>query len=95
VRARESLQLKIYALAWQQTSDDHARPAAVELHFIESGAVGRALVTGDTLGEAREAIAVAAAGIRARQFTATPGYSQCGFCAYNAICPARARGAFG
>jgi len=94
-RAQDSLQLKIYALAWQQTSDDHARPAAVELHFIESGAVGRALVTEETLGEAREAITTAAAGIRARQFGATPGYSVCGFCAYNAICPARARGAFG
>ena len=94
-RAQDSLQLKIYALAWLETSDDHARPAAVELHFIESGAVGRAEVTEETLAEARAAISAAAAGIRARQFGATPGYSQCGFCAYNAICPARARGAFG
>ena len=33
--------------------------------------------------------------LTARQFGATPGYRECGYCAYNAICPARARGAFG
>jgi DNA helicase-2/ATP-dependent DNA helicase PcrA len=94
-RAAESLQLKIYALAYEQTSEDRRRPAAVELHFIESGAVGRADVTEATLTEARESIAVAAQGIRARQFGATPGWRECGYCAYNAICPAKARGAFG
>ncbi|MEP7028887.1 MAG: ATP-dependent DNA helicase, partial [Candidatus Eisenbacteria bacterium] len=94
-RAKESLQLAVYALAYEETSEDHRRPAAVELHFIESGVVGRAPVLDATIARARESITTAAAGIRARHFTATPGYRECGYCAYNAICPAKARGAFG
>ncbi len=94
-RAAGSLQLAVYALAYEETSEDHRRPAAVELHFIESGVVGRADVTEQTIAGARDSILRAATGIRAREFTATPGYKECGYCAYNAICPAKARGAFG
>ncbi|MGH7432206.1 MAG: PD-(D/E)XK nuclease family protein [Candidatus Methylomirabilales bacterium] len=34
-----------------------------------------------------DAIQRAAAGLRARDYTATPGYQQCGACAYREICP--------
>jgi hypothetical protein len=89
-RAAESLQLKLYALAYGLA---HGKtPGAVELQFIESGVVGRALVGEETLAEARTCIATASAGIRARAFDATPGYLECGYCAYNAICPAKSRG---
>jgi len=33
------------------------------------------------------AIQRVAAGLRARDYTATPGYQQCGACAYREICP--------
>jgi DNA helicase-2/ATP-dependent DNA helicase PcrA len=89
-RAEESLQLKLYALAYGLS---HGKtPGAVELQFIESGVVGRAAVSEETLAEARASIAGASAGIRARAFEATPGYLECGYCAYNAICPAKSRG---
>jgi ATP-dependent DNA helicase UvrD/PcrA len=87
-RARESLQLKMYALAHQQATGE--LPARVELRFLESGLAGRHAPTDQDLADARTAIEEAAAGIRARQFEATPGYQTCRYCAYNQICPSTA-----
>ena len=64
-RARESLQLKMYALAQQQMTG--RLPARVELRFLESGLTGGHVPTESDLAEARSAIEAAAAGIRARQ----------------------------
>ena len=87
-RARESLQLKIYALAQERTTGQ--LPARVELRFLESGLTGRHRPTDRDLAEAEAAIAAAAAGIRARRFSATPGYQTCRYCPYNQICPSTA-----
>jgi DNA helicase-2/ATP-dependent DNA helicase PcrA len=87
-RARESLQLKIYALA--QFEMTGRLPARVELRFLESGLVGRHKPTELDLAKAREAIADAARGIRHREFEATPEYQACRYCPYNQICPSTA-----
>jgi len=87
-RARESLQLKMYALAQKEMTG--RLPARVELRFLESGLAGRHKPTEKNLVEAREAIEAAAAGIRARRFDPTPGYQTCRYCAYNQICPSTA-----
>ena len=87
-RARESLQLKIYALA--QFEMTGRLPARVELRFLESGLVGRHKPTDLDLAKAREAIADAARGIRHREFEATPEYQACRYCPYNQICPSTA-----
>jgi DNA helicase-2/ATP-dependent DNA helicase PcrA len=87
-RARESLQLKMYALA-QKEMTGHL-PARVELRFLESGLTGGHVPTEGDLAEARAAIETAAAGIRARCFEPTPGYQTCRYCAYNQICPSTA-----
>ena len=87
-RARESLQLKMYALAQKEMTG--RLPARVELRFLESGLTGGHAPTEADLAEAREAIEAAAAGIRARRFEATPGYQTCRYCAYNQICPSTA-----
>ncbi|MFQ5827855.1 MAG: ATP-dependent helicase [Candidatus Methylomirabilia bacterium] len=84
-RARESLQLKIYALAYQEMTE--TLPAHVELRFLESGLVGHHRMTEVDVREAADKIKEAAAGIRARQFEATPGYQVCRYCAYNQVCP--------
>ena len=84
-RARESLQLKIYALAQHELTG--RLPARVELRFLESGLTGRHRPTEEDLREARAAIDEAARGIRQRQFEATPGYQVCRYCPYNQICP--------
>jgi DNA helicase-2/ATP-dependent DNA helicase PcrA len=87
-RARESLQLKIYALAWRAMTG--RLPARVELRFLESGLAGRHRPTEADLSDAREAIEAAARGIRQRRFDPTPGYQVCRYCPYNQICPSTA-----
>jgi DNA helicase II / ATP-dependent DNA helicase PcrA len=84
-RASESLQLKIYALAWREMTG--ALPQRVELRFVDSALVGRHTPTIDDLGEATEAVKLAAAGIRARRFDATPSFNACRYCAYEQVCP--------
>jgi DNA helicase-2/ATP-dependent DNA helicase PcrA len=87
-RAKDSLQLKMYALAQKEMTG--TLPARVELRFLESGLTGRHTPSEEDLEEAIRAIEAAAAGIRARRFDATPGYQTCRYCAYNQICPSTA-----
>ncbi len=84
-RAKESLQLKIYALAWREMTG--ALPQRVELRFLEANLVGRHTPDESDAEEAGAAVEAAAAGIRARAFEATPSYSACRYCAYNQVCP--------
>ncbi|MGE5849341.1 MAG: RecB family exonuclease, partial [Candidatus Methylomirabilota bacterium] len=87
-KARESLQLAIYALAYEQM---HNRiPDAVQLHFLESGLAGSARKTVADLQKTRTAIEEVARGVRTRIFTATPGYIECSYCAFREICPSTA-----
>ncbi|MGA3056845.1 MAG: ATP-dependent DNA helicase [Candidatus Limnocylindrales bacterium] len=87
-RARESLQLQIYAMAYQ--AETGRLPDALQMWFLESGLVGRTEVDEKRLDKARDSIRRAAAGIRARRFEATPDYLSCGYCAFRDICPASA-----
>ena len=84
-RTRESLQLDLYALAYK--SIYHELPLRVELHFLESGLIGRDAK--DELDCARviEKIKEVSGGIRQRRFLAAPNYLACTYCAYNQICP--------
>jgi DNA helicase-2/ATP-dependent DNA helicase PcrA len=87
-RARESLQLTIYAMGYEALTG--RLPDAVQLHFLESGLVGRAEVDDGRLAKARDQIRQAAAGIRAREFGARPDYLACSYCAFREICPSSA-----
>src|SRR5881296_3890981 len=84
-RVSESLQLKMYALAWQEMTG--TLPQRLELRFIDSNVVGRHTPTGRDIDRAIDAVKAAAAGIRARRFDATPSWGACRNCAYNQICP--------
>jgi DNA helicase-2/ATP-dependent DNA helicase PcrA len=84
-RARESLQLQIYAMAYEAMTG--RLPDAVQLHFLDSGLVGRAEVDPKRLDKAREKIAGAAAGIRARNYTPKPTTMACTYCPFRDICP--------
>ena len=84
-RARESLQLQIYAMAYEAMTG--RLPDAVQLHFLDSGLVGRAEVEPARLEKARTKIAAAAAGIRARDYTPRPGAMTCTYCPFRDICP--------
>ena len=91
-RTRESLQLAIYALAYQKAFGKI--PERVELHFLESGLVGVATLDEDNFARTIEKINEAAAGIRARSYEAKPSYGACHLltCAYQGICPRAAGG---
>ena len=63
-RARESLQLQVYALAWEAETGE--LPKQMELHFLDSGVVGRVAPDPKRLDRARRILAQAADGIRCR-----------------------------
>ncbi len=84
-RAKESLQLDIYALAYSMTSG--RLPDRVELRFLESGlAAGRRPTAGEAERTAEQIHTVAAA-IRRRDFGARPTWLACGQCPFRDICP--------
>jgi ATP-dependent DNA helicase UvrD/PcrA len=87
-RARDSLQLTIYAMGYEAMTG--RLPDAVQLHFLETGVVGRATVDEKRLVKGRERIGLAAEGIRARAFEPTPSVLACTYCPYRDICPASA-----
>jgi DNA helicase II / ATP-dependent DNA helicase PcrA len=87
-RARDSLQLQVYALAHEAAAG--ALPAGLELHFVESGLVGRVAPDQGRLERARASITEAAEGIRAGDFEARPTRTACTFCPYREVCPSAA-----
>ena len=84
-RVKESLQLSIYALAYQTIKQK--LPQRVEFHFVDTGLVGCAQRTEQDLEKTRDVIKQASSGIRAREFPAKPEYSACTWCAYREVCP--------
>ncbi|HEY4945087.1 MAG TPA: ATP-dependent DNA helicase [Candidatus Limnocylindrales bacterium] len=84
-RARDSLQLTIYAMAWQ--AETGRLPDAVALHFLDSGLVGTAEVDAPRIERGIADIRAAATGIRAGAFEARPSYSACSWCAFRSVCP--------
>jgi DNA helicase-2/ATP-dependent DNA helicase PcrA len=85
-RARESLQLQIYAMGYEAMTG--RLPDSLSLHFLGSGLVGEVPVDPSRLAKAREKIARAAAGMRARDYTPRPDYLACTYCAFRDMCPA-------
>ena len=84
-RARESLQLAIYGLAWEA---QHGRPPDdLALHFLELGIEGHSAASPKRLARASEQVATAAEGIRAGRFEANPSPTRCGYCPFREICP--------
>lgn len=87
-RAKDSLQLTIYALAWLEL--EKQLPAACQLYFVESGLIGSVAPNDETILKTRHLINHVADGIRQRCFEAKPDVWTCHFCVYRTICPAAA-----
>ena len=87
-RTRDSLQLQIYAMGYEALTG--RLPDYLQLHFLDSGLVGRVEVDPKRLAKAREKITTAAAGMRARDYTAKPDRMTCAYCPYREICPSSA-----
>lgn len=84
-RAKKSLQMKIYASGWRHQEGEV--PARVELHFLESGLVGRHAITRDEIDKADEKVLEVAEEVRKQEFPAKPGPYTCSFCGYRPVCP--------
>ncbi len=84
-RARESLQLAVYALAWHTIHGE--LPIRVELRFLETGLTGSASPTLEGLERTRELLRTTAKEIRAMRFLPQPQEVTCRWCAYQPICP--------
>jgi DNA helicase-2/ATP-dependent DNA helicase PcrA len=92
-RARESLQLAIYALAYRETYG--VVPTRMEMHFLgaQQVIIGQAVPDDEMLGQTIAVVERAAAGVRGQRFIATPDfYKACRFCAFASICPYTATG---
>jgi DNA helicase-2/ATP-dependent DNA helicase PcrA len=89
-RAKESLQLDIYALAHLKTKG--RLPDRVELRFLESGLAAGRRPTAEETAQTEERIRAAAAAIRRREFPAKPTWMACGQCPFREICPHTAWG---
>jgi DNA helicase-2/ATP-dependent DNA helicase PcrA len=92
-RARDSLQLAIYALAYREVYG--VLPTRLELHFLgpRGVVVGTASADQDLMDRTAAVIERVAAGIRAGRFAATPDYYRaCRYCAFASICPYTASG---
>ena len=88
-RARESLQLDVYAVAFRRAFG--RLPSSVTLHFLASGIVGSAVKTEADLRATLDKIERAAVGIRARDYTPRPSVTNCGTCAFADVCPSAVR----
>ena len=87
-RARDSLQLQIYAMAYEAMTG--RLPDAVQLNFLDRAWSAGRRSTERRLDKAREAISSGAAGIRARDFEPRPDPLACTYCPFREICPASA-----
>ncbi|NOZ55880.1 MAG: UvrD-helicase domain-containing protein [Calditrichaeota bacterium] len=85
-RARNSRQLAIYAIAYERLYG--RMPDVLELHFVDTGLVGKTEPKPRKIEKTLEEIEQAAEGIRNREFSPTPSEWDCRYCPYNRICPA-------
>jgi DNA helicase-2/ATP-dependent DNA helicase PcrA len=84
-KARESLQLKIYAAAWQKT--EGRLPERLELHFLDSDRIGRVKVEPKDVDAVEDKILETAVQIRLQEFPSKPSAWTCGYCPYRTLCP--------
>ncbi|MEX0622123.1 MAG: ATP-dependent DNA helicase [Candidatus Woykebacteria bacterium] len=93
--AKESIQLRVYALAYYKNSNPPVVPDFVGIYDLDSGVVGGYKPTKKHLEKTEEEIKETAKGIKNNlqedNFPANPKYfgrvPACYYCAYNSICP--------
>ncbi|MFA6431044.1 MAG: ATP-dependent DNA helicase [Candidatus Margulisiibacteriota bacterium] len=84
-KAKESVQLAIYALAWKKMFGK--LPERLQLHFIDSDLIGSTVKTLDDVTKVWNKALKVSTGVRAGDFRADPNAIKCGYCAYREICP--------
>jgi DNA helicase-2/ATP-dependent DNA helicase PcrA len=84
-KARDSLQMDLYALSFVKTHD--VPLLEIRLHFLGSDIIGYAQKKEKEMEKAVEQIKEAEAGIRAQDYIAKPDWHNCNFCDFRTICP--------
>jgi DNA helicase-2/ATP-dependent DNA helicase PcrA len=84
-RARESLQMDVYALAFVRSYD--LPLLETQLQFLESDIIGSAEKGEKEYQRAEEKIRLAEEGIRNQNFQANPDWHNCSLCDFRTICP--------
>ncbi|MCK4931122.1 MAG: ATP-dependent helicase [Candidatus Aminicenantes bacterium] len=84
-RAKESLQMDLYALSFAKTQD--LPLVEIQLYFLESDIVGHAEKGQKERDRAMAKIEAAEAGIRQEDYRAKPDWHNCNFCDFKTICP--------
>ena len=85
-RAKEALQLQLYALAWRATTG--RLPDAVSLRFLDTSRVATVPVEPKRIEKAHGQILAVANGILAGNMEPTPELMTCTYCSYRELCPA-------
>jgi DNA helicase-2/ATP-dependent DNA helicase PcrA len=84
-RARDSLQMDLYALSFTKTQD--LPLLETQLYFLESDMIGHAEKGHKEQDRAMVKIVEAEAGIRQEKYNAEPDWHNCNFCEFKTICP--------
>jgi DNA helicase-2/ATP-dependent DNA helicase PcrA len=84
-RAKESLQMDLYALSFAKTQD--LLLVETQLYFLESDIIGHAEKGQKEQDRAMAKIEAAEAGIRQEDYRAKPDWHNCNFCDFKTICP--------
>lgn len=83
-KARESLQMDLYALSFVQIQEMPL--LETQLYFLESGIMGRAQKGEREMKRAEEKIEETEVGIRGENFEARPDWHNCNLCEFKSIC---------
>ncbi|MCK5236984.1 MAG: ATP-dependent helicase [Deltaproteobacteria bacterium] len=86
-RAKDSLQLKLYWISYEKSFGK--APSECMLYFVDTGLKGVAIYKDKDIEKVYVKLDKVVDGIRKRDYTATPGFNTCGFCAYTTICKYR------
>jgi DNA helicase-2/ATP-dependent DNA helicase PcrA len=84
-RARDSLQMDLYALSFEETQE--LPLIETQLHFLESDIIGHAEKGQKEQSRAFEKIKEAEAGIKREDYRPKPDWHNCNFCDFKSICP--------
>jgi len=84
-KAKKNRQLSIYALSYLHTKNK--LPDKLTLDFIDVGLIGESERNEKDINKVVSEIKTVADGIKGCDYKASPGFGECGWCAFTEICP--------
>jgi DNA helicase II / ATP-dependent DNA helicase PcrA len=84
-KAKKNRQLSIYALSY--LTNKGKIPDKLTLDFVDKGIVGESVRTEKDLNKVLEEIKTVVVGLESSDYKPSPGFGECGWCAFREICP--------